>query len=94
MKMPNEGFLTDEDVRRLTGFTRASGQEAWLKKEGVPFKCRGPVVLVLWTHVERWIEGAPTPTGPGINWAALEVSNAKTITYKERIARKNRERGI
>ncbi len=75
--MPNEGFLADEDVRRLTGFARASGQESWLKTAGIPFKRRGPVVLVLWTHVEQWIEGKPLRVSTGPNFSAINSRVSK-----------------
>lgn len=70
--MDNTGFLSREDVRRLTGAARASGQEAWLRSQSIPCKRRDSEVLVLWTHVEAWIEDRQTPVPVGPNWAAFE----------------------
>lgn len=89
-----EGFLAEEDIRRLTGVARASEQVKWLHLAGIPFKRRGAVVLVLWTHVEQWIEGKPTTARTGINWAALEEINAKTDACHQRISRKSHDRGL
>lgn len=47
------GFLSPEDLRRMTGRIRANGQEEWLKAEGIPHKRRGPDMLVMWVHVQR-----------------------------------------
>jgi hypothetical protein len=54
------GFLSPDDLRRLTGRARAAGQEEWLKSEGLPHKRRGSDVLVMWVHVQGWIEGRHT----------------------------------
>ncbi len=50
------GFLNPEDLRRLTGRARANGQEEWLKAEGIPHKRQGSDMLVMWAHVQAWIE--------------------------------------
>jgi hypothetical protein len=65
------GFLDDEALRRLTGWARANDQEAWLKREGLPYK-RGKHVLVLWVHVQAWIEGRPVQALVGPDFSSLE----------------------
>lgn len=57
--MTTGGFLDADDLRHLTHAARANGQEAWLKARGVPFKREGTKLIVLWTHVQAWIEGRP-----------------------------------
>lgn len=58
------GFLSPEDLRRMTGRVRANGQEEWLKVEGIPHKRQGSDMLVMWVHVQAWIEGRFTPPKP------------------------------
>ena len=54
------GFLDRDQLRQLTDCARRSGQEAWLRSEGVPFKLsRKGDLLVCWVHVHAWMEGRP-----------------------------------
>lgn len=46
------GFLSPEDLRRLTGRARANGQEDWLRTEGLPHMRRGSDVLVMCVPVQ------------------------------------------
>lgn len=66
-----QGFLHKDDLRRLTGAARANAQEEFLKAQGIPYKRHGTEVLVLWVHVQGWMEGKSRPPVGRINWAAL-----------------------
>jgi len=69
--MAAQGNLTKAELRSVSGAARDAAQERWLKAEGIPFKrnAKGELV-VLWVHVQAWVEGRERPTGRGINWAA------------------------
>lgn len=66
------GFLDPDDLRRLTHAARANAQEAWLKAEGIPYKRPGRDVLVLWAHVQAWIEDRPTVAFVEPDFSSLE----------------------
>ena len=70
--MTAAGFLNPDDLRRLTHAARANAQEAWLKAEGIPYKRPGRDVLVLWTHVQAWIEGRPAVSLVEPDFSSLE----------------------
>lgn len=57
--MAQSGFVSDDDLKILTGAAWAGRQEAWLKAERIPYKRRGPRVTVCWIHVHAYYEGRP-----------------------------------
>lgn len=57
--MFHNGFLSDEDVQRLTGAARPRRQLDWLEGEGIPCKRQGSRVVVCWAHVHAYMEGRP-----------------------------------
>ena len=67
-------FLTAQDLHSLTGFAHASKQAAWLKEQGLPHRVDGRRIIISRVHVQAWLEGRPTRSSNGPNWAAL--SNA------------------
>ncbi|CAJ47993.1 DUF4224 domain-containing protein [Bordetella avium] len=50
-------FLTQDDLRELTGYSRAKEQRQMLDKEGIPYKALGGRTIVLASHISAWIEG-------------------------------------
>jgi hypothetical protein len=54
-------ILSEDDLYRLTGFKRASGQRRVLREKGIPFKERGTATIVHEQHVLAWIEGRRVP---------------------------------
>jgi hypothetical protein len=70
--MSGEGKLTKADLASVSGHGRVAAQERWLQAEGIPFKRNGKgELVVLWIHVQAWVEGRERPAGRGINWAAV-----------------------
>jgi hypothetical protein len=68
------GFLDPDALRKLcNGAARANAQEEFLRAERIPYKRQGATVLVLWTHVQAWIEGRERPVSRGINWGAVNA---------------------
>ncbi|WP_157421829.1 DUF4224 domain-containing protein [Acidovorax sp. Root219] len=58
--MPEDPFLNDTHLHRLTGFAFKSKQIAWLRKEGIPFRVSAtghPVVT--WEAVQGRETTAP-----------------------------------
>lgn len=71
MAMSGTGILTKAELKAVSGAGTRVGQIAWLEHEGIPWKPNGKEELVvLWVHVQQWVEGRQRPTGRGINWAA------------------------
>lgn len=68
----SSGFLDDGALRRLTGRARANDQEQWLKAEGLPYKRQGKHLLVMWTHIQAWIEGRPVIAHVEPDFSSLE----------------------
>lgn len=63
--MTHAGFLSDDDLRKLTGRGQKSRQIAWLRSEGIPFRVNAtghPVVT--WSAVDgpKQAAQAPAPT--------------------------------
>ncbi len=75
--MTPTGFLSPEDLRRMTGRARANGQEEWLKSEGIPHRRQGSDMLVMWVHVEGWIEGRSTSALVEPDFSGLEKKQAE-----------------
>lgn len=71
--MSAPGFLDKPALRQLTGAARANAQEEFLKAKGIPYKRDGREILVLWVHVQAYIEGRERPRSQGINWAAVNA---------------------
>lgn len=88
--MTPSGFLSREDVRLLTGAVHASRQEAWLKAEGIPAKRRDSDLIVMWVHVQAWIEGAPIRGNTGPNWDALKQMNERSKSKTVRPQHENK----
>lgn len=70
--MTTGGFLDSDDLHRLTGAARANGQEAWLKAEGVPHRREGRNLIVLWVHVQAWVERRPLVSFVEPDFSSLE----------------------
>lgn len=56
----SQGFLTKAELRRFTGAAWRARQREKLRERGIPFKEEGEDTLVLWVHVQAWIEDRPT----------------------------------
>lgn len=52
-------FLTQNDLRELTGYSRAKEQRRMLDEERIPYKVLGNRTIVLSTHIAAWVEGRP-----------------------------------
>jgi hypothetical protein len=53
-------LLDAAELKRVSGAGLRSGQIAWLREEGIPFKInRKDELVVCWRHVHAWIEGRP-----------------------------------
>jgi hypothetical protein len=66
----NTGFLSDDDLRRLTGWKLKSRQIGWLRAEGIPFRVNAtghPVVT--WAAVEGRQEAAATAPQVAKRWS-------------------------
>lgn len=66
-------FLTDLELRKLTGYVLPGAQVRWLRDRGWRFeRNRAGRVIVSRSHAERMLGGA-APKGPEPNFAALGV---------------------
>lgn len=63
--------LVTDELHSLTGWRRASDQGRWLAARGIPHQVDGRRVIVLWTHVNAWIEGKPAASYVAPNWSAV-----------------------
>lgn len=54
------GVLDRVALRQFTGKVWRSAQRAKLRERGIPFQVDGDETVVLWKHVEAWVEGRPT----------------------------------
>lgn len=52
-------ILSEDALRRLTGYARASEQRRVLDEEGIPYKIVRRQIIVLNSHVTAWMEGRP-----------------------------------
>lgn len=69
--MIGSGKLTKAELKDVSGAGTRAGQIAWLEREGIPWKPNGKEdLVVLWLHVQQWVEGRQRPVGRGINWSA------------------------
>jgi hypothetical protein len=50
-------FLNAGDLRDLTGYTRASEQEEWLKTHAIPHRRDGRRIILARFHARAWLEG-------------------------------------
>jgi hypothetical protein len=54
-------LLDAAELKRVSGAGLRSGQIAWLREEGIPFKInRKDELVVSWKHIHEWIEGRPS----------------------------------
>ena len=67
-------YLDPAEVRTLTASCRVPAQANWLKENGIPHRLDGRRIIISRVHVQAWLEGRPTRSSNGPNWAAL--SNA------------------
>lgn len=66
---PSE-YLSVDELRSLTGYTRANAQSLWLRERGVPQRQDGRRVIVSRVHVLAWLEGRNIVIGV-VNFAAM-----------------------
>lgn len=66
-------FLDPDELQRLTDYSRAAEQSAWLKERGIPHRREGSRVIVSRVHVRQWLEGRELVVGDGPNWGALNA---------------------
>lgn len=94
--MSPTGFLDKDALRHLTGKAQVSTQDEWLRNRNIPYKREGSRLLVMWTHVEAWIEGRPTSALVEPDFSYLEKSQAeyaaKKAVWAENRARKEAEK--
>lgn len=64
-------FLSSEDLRQLTGYSRAREQRQTLDDQGIPYKAIGNRTIVLSAHVAAWVEGKPMHRFSEPNMAAV-----------------------
>ncbi|WP_241043708.1 DUF4224 domain-containing protein [Achromobacter xylosoxidans] len=64
-------FLSPEDLRQLTGYSRPREQRQTLDEQGIPYKSIGNRTIVLSAHVAAWIEGKPMHRHSEPNMAAV-----------------------
>ena len=64
-------FLTEEEIKTLTGYSHASTQSRWLAERGLPHRLETRRIVLLRQDVEKWVHGEPVVTHGGINWAAV-----------------------
>lgn len=64
-------YLDQEEMKRLTASSRFATQANWLKENGIPHRLDGRRIIVSRVHVQAWLEGRPTRSSNGPNWAAL-----------------------
>jgi hypothetical protein len=54
------GELSRESLKAVSGRALSSAQEEWFRSQGIPCKRNGRGdLVVLWRHVEQWVEGRP-----------------------------------
>jgi len=65
-------FLSQEELRDLTGLVRASAQVRWLSRAGMRFAIGGDgAVKVLKAEVERYLLSGPVKREPHLRVAGL-----------------------
>lgn len=64
-------YLDQAEIRTLTASCRVPTQANWLKERGIPHRLDGRRIIVSRVHVQAWLEGRPTRSSNGPNWAAL-----------------------
>lgn len=70
---PSE-YLSQVEMRGLTGSAQALKQKRWLDSKEVPNKLDGRRVIVSRIHVQAWLEGRLLKASNGPNWDALKQS--------------------
>lgn len=55
--MSDSEFLSAAEVRDLTGIANPVGQAVQLQKLAIPFRQRGPRLLVSRFHIREWLSG-------------------------------------
>lgn len=52
-------FLSAEDLKELTGYSRCTEQRRMLDEHGIPYRPIGNRTIVLHQHIAAWVEGRP-----------------------------------
>jgi hypothetical protein len=68
-------FLTQDEIKELTGFKRPSGQLKWLRSKGIEALSKGDGTLaVLWEAVEARMLGTKESKNKAVspNWGAMK----------------------
>lgn len=92
-------FLTEEEIRELTGKTRRSSQAKVLNTLGIVHKIRPDgSLVVLRSHVEQQLGGRAPPAKKEKeyepNWAFLDAENERARAQRERANQKRKEKGL
>lgn len=68
-----DGELVPEDeIRRMTKREQPAAQARWLKRNGVPCRFVGGVVILSRQHLREWIAGqAADEASDAANWSAV-----------------------
>jgi hypothetical protein len=54
------GKLSNAELKDVSGRALSAAQEDWFRSKGIPCKRNGRGdLVVLWRHVEQWVEGRP-----------------------------------
>lgn len=66
-------LVPDHEIRRITKREQPAAQARWLKRNGVPCRHVGGVVILSRQHLREWIAGrAAGDAADNANWSAVQ----------------------